>query len=96
MTCEKYKVIIEKINKEATCRNFRQVQTKGLQNALANRERHKKELKMTEEDEDAILLAEAQKRLLKKTEYKSHEEIMKGFGLSEKDLMVNLKESMGV
>lgn len=41
---------------------------------------------MTEEDEDAILLAEAQKRLLQKVEYKSHEEIMRKFGLSEKDL----------
>ena len=41
---------------------------------------------MIEEYEDAILLAEAQKRLLEKTEYKSHEDIMKKFGLSEKDL----------
>ena len=96
MTWEKYKGMIKKSTKETTIRKFRIVQTEGLQNALANRERHKKELKMTEEDEDAILLAEAHKRLLKKTEYKSHEEIMKGFGLSEKDLMVNLKKSMGV
>ncbi len=27
MTCEKYKVIIIKSTEEATCRNFRQVQT---------------------------------------------------------------------
>ena len=41
---------------------------------------------MMDEYEDAILAAEGEKRLLQKVEYKSHEDVMKQFGLSEADL----------
>lgn len=38
------------------------------------------------EYEDAILLAEAQKRLSQNVEYTDHEDLMKKFGLTESDL----------
>ena len=41
---------------------------------------------MMEEYEDAILAAEADKRLNEKTEYINHEDLMKKFGLSSSDL----------
>ena len=41
---------------------------------------------MMEEYENAILAAEAEKRLSKKVKYTSHEDIMKKFGLTEVDL----------
>ncbi len=41
---------------------------------------------MMDEYEDAILAAEGEKRLLQKVEYKSHEDVMKQFRLSEADL----------
>lgn len=42
--------------------------------------------RMMEEYEDAILAAEAEKRLSKKAKYVSHKDIMKKFGLSDSDL----------
>ena len=50
---------------------------------------------MMEEYEDALLAAEAAKRLSQKTEYADHEDVMKKFGLSEADLddvEVNLEQ----
>ena len=41
---------------------------------------------MMEEYENAILAAEAEKRLAQKTEYISHEDVMKDFGLDSSDL----------
>ncbi|MBP5436538.1 MAG: type II toxin-antitoxin system Phd/YefM family antitoxin [Treponema sp.] len=41
---------------------------------------------MMDEYEDAILAAESEKRLAQKVKYTSHENVMKKFGLSEKDL----------
>ena len=41
---------------------------------------------MMEEYENAILAAEAEKRLATKTEYISHENVMKEFGLTPSDL----------
>ena len=41
---------------------------------------------MMEEYEDALLAAEAAKRLSQNTEYASHEDVMKKLGLSETDL----------
>ena len=41
---------------------------------------------MMEEYEDAILAAEADKRLNEKVEYTKHEDLMKKFGLSSSDL----------
>ena len=38
------------------------------------------------EYEDAVLLAEAQKRLSQNVEYTDHEDLMKKFGLTESDL----------
>ena len=42
--------------------------------------------RMMEEYEDAILAAEAEKRLSKKPKYASHKDVMKKFGLSDSDL----------
>ena len=42
--------------------------------------------RMMEEYEDAILAAEAEKRLSKNTEYISHDDVMKEFGLEPSDL----------
>lgn len=42
--------------------------------------------RMMEEYEDAILAAEAEKRLSKKAKYASHKDVMKKFGLSDSDL----------
>ena len=39
-----------------------------------------------EEYEETILAAEATKRLMEKTEYVTHDEVMKKFGLSDSDL----------
>ena len=50
---------------------------------------------MMEEYEDALLAAEAAKRLSQKVEYADHEDVMKKFGLSEADLddvEVNLEQ----
>lgn len=41
---------------------------------------------LMEEYEDAILAAEAQKRLLQNAKYKSHEDVMKDLGLEASDL----------
>ena len=41
---------------------------------------------MMEEYEDAILAAEASKRLSEKTEYTTQDNLMKKFGLTESDL----------
>ena len=41
---------------------------------------------MMEEYENAILAAEAEKRLAQKAEYISHEDVMKDFGLDSSDL----------
>lgn len=42
--------------------------------------------KMMEEYEDALLAAEAAKRLSRKAEYTDHEDVMKKFGLTDSDL----------
>ena len=42
--------------------------------------------RMMEEYENAILAAEAEKRLSKNTEYISHDDVMKEFGLEPSDL----------
>ena len=42
--------------------------------------------KMMEEYEDALLVAEAAKRLAQNVEYASHEDVMKKLGLKETDL----------
>ena len=41
---------------------------------------------MMEEYENAVLAAEAEKRLAEKVEYISHDKVMEKFGLSESDL----------
>ena len=41
---------------------------------------------MMEEYENAILMAEAEKRLAEKAEYISHEDVMKEFGIDSSDL----------